>query len=95
MSKARFVDGREQGVSKEYHVNGKLRLKFRYHKDRIRVKYYDENRRIEQKGWSVIEYSEKDTHYYWQGKWKFYGDKHKVERIAYYHQGEEVPPPPK
>ncbi len=93
MSMARFKDGREVGVSKEYHANGNLRLKFRHQKDRIRVKYYSQERKIEQKGWSVIEYSEVDTHYYWHGKWKFYDANRKIERISYYSKGEEIAPP--
>ncbi len=92
MSKATFNNGREVGVSKEYHINGKLRLKFRHQGDRIRVKYYDEQRRLEQKGWSIIEYNESDTHYYWHGKWKFYNKRRKLERIAFYENGEEVHP---
>lgn len=90
MSKARYKDGREVGVSKEYHISGILRLKFRYHKNRIRVKYYDENRQLEQKGWSVMEFTDKEIRYYWQGKWKFYDSKRHLERISYYDKGEDV-----
>ena len=90
MSMAYFKDGRETRLSKEYHINGKLRLKFRYYKDRIRVKYYTESRKLEQKGWSVIEYNEDDTHYYWHGKWKFYNNGRKLERVALYENGEEI-----
>jgi antitoxin component YwqK of YwqJK toxin-antitoxin module len=93
MSKASFKEGREVGVSKEYHANGNLRLKFRYHGDRIRVKYYSQDRKLEQKGWSVIEYNEKDTHYYWHGKWKFYSPSRKIQRISYYSYGEEIATP--
>lgn len=90
MSVATYKDGYEVGVSKEYHQNGNLRLKFRYNINRIRVKYYDEERKLEQKGWSVIEYNEVDTHYYWHGKWKFYDKKGKLERIGTYEKGEEI-----
>ena len=90
MSKATFENGREKNVSKEYHMNGNLRLKFRYHKDRIRVKYYSKERKLEQKGWSVIEYNTEDTHYYWHGKWKFYNENRKLERISFYSNGEET-----
>lgn len=93
MSKARFKEGREVGVSKEYHINGNLRLKFRYHSDRIRVKYYTADRKLEQKGWSVIEYNETDTHYYWHGKWKFYGPGRKLQRVSHYSNGEELAMP--
>lgn len=90
MSVATFKNGYETGVSKEYRQNGNLRLKFRYHKNRMRVKYYDENRKLEQKGWSVIEYNAEDTHYYWHGKWKFYNDKRKIERVGWYENGGEI-----
>jgi len=46
MSVASFKNGYEVGVSKEFHQNGNLRLKFRYYKSRMRVKYYDENRKL-------------------------------------------------
>lgn len=92
MSKATFSNGRETGVSKEYHVNGNLRLKFRHYNDRIRVKYYNTERKLEQKGWSVLEYNAEDTHYYWHGKWKFYDSNRKLQRVAYYENGEEVVP---
>ena len=90
MSVATYKNGYETGTSKEYHQNGNLRLKFRYHRNRIRVKYYDINRKIEQKGWSIIDYNEVDTHYYWHGKWKFYNEKRKLVRVSKYSNGEEV-----
>jgi antitoxin component YwqK of YwqJK toxin-antitoxin module len=95
MSLAHYKNGYESGVSKEYHINGKLRLKFRYYKKRIRVKYYDAEaagRKLEQKGWSIIEYNKEDIHYYWHGKWKFYDMNGKVSRIASFQFGEEVIP---
>ncbi len=89
MSKARFEAGEEIGTSKEYHQNGNLRLKFRHQKHRIRVKYYSQDRKLEQKGWSVLEYNKEDTHYYWHGKWKFYNENRKLIRTAFYQNGEE------
>jgi antitoxin component YwqK of YwqJK toxin-antitoxin module len=90
MSKATYENGREVGISKQYHTNGILRLKFRYQHDRIRVKYYTDDRKLEQKGWSVIDYNEKDIHYYWHGKWKFFDEERKLTRISYYQNGAEV-----
>ena len=90
MSSATYKDGYETGVSKEFHQNGNLRLKFRYHKNRIRVKYYDVNRNLEQKGWSVLEYNKEDTHYYWHGEWKFYSEKRKLIKTGHYINGEEM-----
>ena len=91
MSMATYKNGHETGVSKEYHQNGNLRLKFRYHKHCMRVKYYDENRNLEGKGWSVLEYNKVDIHYYWHGKWKYYDENRKLTRTAYYQNGKEVP----
>lgn len=90
MSVARYKSGREVGVSKEYLSNGIMRLKFRYHKTRMRAKYYFPNGKLEQKGWAVMEYNEKDTHFYWHGKWKFFDENRKVIRRALYQNGEEV-----
>ncbi len=89
MSKAKFKAGEEIATSKEYHQNGNIRLKFRNQKNRIRVKYYSEDRKLEKKGWSVMEYNAKDTHYYWHGKWKFYNEKRKLVRTAIYQNGAE------
>lgn len=90
MSVARFKNGYEAGVSKEYHQNGNLRLKFRHHKNRLRVKYYYEDRKLERKGWSVIDYNEADTHYYWHGKWKFFNENRKLNLVSHYLDGKEV-----
>ncbi len=89
-SKARFRDGHETGVSKHYHPNGNIRLKWRYYKNRIRAKYYFEDGKLEQKGWSKIEWAEADTHYYWHGTWKFYDEHGKLIRKAFYQNGEEI-----
>lgn len=90
MSVATYKNGYKSDVSKEYHQNGNLRLKFRYHKHRMRVKYYNENWNLERKGWSVIEYNKADTHYYWHGKWKYYDDNRRLIRIDYYLNGKEI-----
>jgi len=91
MSKARFKEGKETGVSKEYHQNGTLRLKMRYFKhNQVKVKYYNENRQLEQKGRAVFEYNRSDIHYYWHGNWKFYDTHHKIKEFAIYYKGEEL-----
>jgi hypothetical protein len=90
MTKNHFKDDRETGVCKEYHNNGKIRLKFRYRKERIRVKYYNEKGRLEQKGWAKMDFTEKEIHYYWHGKWKFFDENRKLIREALYWNGEPV-----
>jgi antitoxin component YwqK of YwqJK toxin-antitoxin module len=87
--KGRFEHGRETGKWKHYHFNGKRRLKYKYLRDDIKVKYYYPNGRLEQKGRARIEYSEKDVHYYWEGEWRFYDEKHRLQRIVLYGEGVE------
>lgn len=90
MSVAKFKDGYEVGKSKEYFQNENLRLKFRYQKNRIRAKYYSADGKLEKKGWAVIEYNIEDVHYYWQGKWKYYNEKRKVQSISFYENGKKI-----
>ena len=87
MSKAQFKDDLETGVCKNYHSNGKLRLKFRYHKNRLRVKMYDENRKLQHKGWAIFEINEIEIHYYWNGKWKSYNNNRRLTSISFYENG--------
>ncbi|NOX45512.1 MAG: hypothetical protein GXO89_00860 [Chlorobi bacterium] len=91
MSRAFYKNGYESKVSKEYHQNGKMRLKFRYYKDkRLKVKFYNEGRVLEAKGWAIMEYNKKDTHFYYQGKWKYFDGKRKLVRTGWYEKGVEV-----
>lgn len=90
MSLVNYENGKEKGVSKEFHNNGSLRLKFRHHKSRIRVKYFSPERKLEQKGWAVFEYNAEDTHYFWEGKWKFYDEKRKLITISRFENGELI-----
>jgi len=90
MSKAQFKDDLETGVCKNYHSNGKLRLKFRYHKNRLRVKMYNENRELLQKGWAIFEINEIEIHYYWHGKWKSYDHNRQLTSITFYENGQLI-----
>ena len=90
MTKARFKDGHEPGVCKNFHSNGKLRLKFRYHKNRLRVKMYDENRKLQQKGWAIFEITEIEFHYYWHAKWKSYDCNRRLTSITFYENGQLI-----
>lgn len=90
MTKYYYKDGFETRVCKDYYNNGKIRLKFRYYKNRIRVKYFDENRQLTQKGWSKWDITEEDLHYYWDGKWKFYDENGKLMNVEIWAKGEKA-----
>ncbi len=85
----RFVKGDPVGKWKYYHYDGKRRLKFKYQKDRIKVKYYYESGRLDHKGWARVVNNKKEIHYFWEGIWKYYSTKGKLIRIAVYENGEE------
>ena len=87
--KGSFEHGRETGKWKHYHFNGKRRLKYKYMKDDIKVKYYYPNGRLEQKGRARIEYSKKDVHYFWEGEWRFYDEKRKLVKKMMFQNGVE------
>lgn len=89
-TKIHYKNGYQTGICRFYHPNGQRRLKWHYYNNRIRAKYYFENGRLDQKGWSKIDYSGKDTHYYWHGKWKFFDDHRKLIRVGFYQNGEEI-----
>jgi antitoxin component YwqK of YwqJK toxin-antitoxin module len=89
-SREHYKDGIETGVCKHYYSNGNIRLKWRYYKNLVKAKYYFENGNLEQKGWSRIEWTAADVHYYWHGQWKFFDEKRKLIRKAFYQYGEEI-----
>jgi|WetSurMetagenome_2_1015567.scaffolds.fasta_scaffold379126_2 antitoxin component YwqK of YwqJK toxin-antitoxin module len=89
-SREHYKDGIEAGVCKHYHSNGNIRLKWRYYKNRVRAKYYYENRQLEEKGWARVDWDEREIHYYWHGKWKFFDTQRRLIRVGFYVNGEEV-----
>lgn len=89
MSIGHFEKGRETGICKEFLPDGTIRLKSRYHGNKIRMKYYNEDRRLEKKGWALIDYSSKDIHFYWHGKWKYFEGRHHLVKTSIYTNGEE------
>ena len=82
-----YKDGHETRVCKNYYGDGEIRLKFRYYGERIRVKYFDEERKITHKGWAKWELTEKDLNYYWDGKWKFYDENQKLIKVEMWKKG--------
>lgn len=90
MSKAWFKNDKEY-KSKEYHINGKIRLKMKWKEmEIIKVKYYDTLGNIDQKGYARFEFNPEDIHFYYEGWWKFYNPKHKVVTKRLFHQGEII-----
>ena len=86
--KFHYKNGREWGVCKIYNRDGILVSKERHYKKRIRIKSYRENGKMQRKGWAVMEYNAIDLHFFWHGKWKFYGENVGLNGISIYENGE-------
>jgi antitoxin component YwqK of YwqJK toxin-antitoxin module len=74
---------------KYYHKDGTRRMKVKY-RDQLKIKYYTDSGRLDQKGHAVLDLDAKYIHYYWIGPWRFYDSKRKLYRIALFENGNEV-----
>ena len=83
-----FINGRPAKTWKYFHSDGTRRMKVKY-RDKLKIKYYSPNGTLEQKGYAVLDFNEKDIHFYWDGIWKYFDPKRKLYRIAIYKMGEE------
>lgn len=89
--KSWYKDGREYRVTRYYHSNGKTRLKFRFLGDSVmRVKYFDTDGRLTDKGRALRLMTDTEIRYCWDGIWKTYDSHHRVIKSVMYHKGEEV-----
>lgn len=89
VTKGRFKDGRPCKTWKYYYEDGIIRMKIKY-RDRLKIKYYTQSGRLNQKGYAMLDFNAADTHFYWHGIWKYYDDRRKLYRIAIYENGAEV-----
>ncbi|MDO9511439.1 MAG: hypothetical protein Q7J34_06750 [Bacteroidales bacterium] len=83
-----FLDDIEYKKSKFYDSKGVVYASFRYRKNYLKVRYYDEGR-LERKGRAIILRTKDDIAYYFHGKWKIYNKKGRLIRISEYDMGKE------
>lgn len=88
-ARGHFRHGRPCKTWKYYHKSGKRRMKVKY-RDRLKIKYYRDSGKLDQKGYAILDLDSEVIHFYWHGIWKYYDDKRKLYRIALYQNGEEV-----
>ena len=86
-SKFHYKNGREVKVNKMFNRKGILVAKERHVKKRIKIKSYDEKGKLQRKGWAKIDFNAENLHFYWHGRWKFYGNKHRLTGISNYEKG--------
>ncbi|MBU1014273.1 MAG: hypothetical protein KKG99_14840 [Bacteroidetes bacterium] len=82
-----YKNDRESGVCKMYNSEGKLMMKERHLKKRIKVKNYNEHGKIQQKGYGILEFHTDKIRFYWHGHWKFYAENHHLTGISIYKDG--------
>lgn len=83
-----FLNDTEYKKSKFYDPSGKISARFRYCKNDLKVRYYD-NGKLVRKGRSILIRNEEGIAYYFHGKWKFYNSQGRLIRISDFEMGEE------
>ncbi|MBE0641458.1 MAG: hypothetical protein IH599_05435 [Bacteroidales bacterium] len=73
MAYGKYLDGQEKGLWVHLDPEGRTWVTYRYGRERIRVKYYYANGRVERKGWARMENEPEGLHFYWHGRWVYFG----------------------
>ena len=82
--KGRFKNGTEVGKWLKWDMDGNLEEVKRYRKNKIKVKIYHTNGKINWKGNAKLEITDEKLRYFWQGPWKRYDENGKyIETIIY------------
>jgi antitoxin component YwqK of YwqJK toxin-antitoxin module len=89
--KSRFKHGVEYRVTRYYHENGRTRIKYHFYGDSIvKVKYFDKNGHLTDKGRALRLTTETEIRFCWDGKWKHYDENHKLVKTSVFRKGEEL-----
>jgi antitoxin component YwqK of YwqJK toxin-antitoxin module len=87
MSKTWYVHGNERWLTKTYHNNGNIAVKFKERGKRMKVKYFDRFNHLTNKGWAIYKIDNKQPHYFWHGRWKYFNSRHQLEKTLLYQNG--------
>lgn len=85
--KGRYNHGKEKGIWYYYRPNGVRRLKYNHHRNRIRVKYFNEQGKRVEKGWARQESDSVSINYYYHGWWKYYDEKGRIIKRTEFNHG--------
>ncbi len=89
-SYGRYKDGAPVGKWFIFNPDGSKCVKKRYFRNKIREVWYYKSGRIEAKGYSKLILDDPvEINYFWEGKWKFFDEKGKLQKISIYVKGEE------
>ena len=88
-ARGHFCNGSPCKKWKYFWKDGTRRMKVKY-RDNLKIKYYRESGKLDQKGYAILDLNAERIHFYWHGLWKYYDNKRKLYRIALYENGEEI-----
>lgn len=89
-SYGRYNDGTPVGTWVIYNTDGSKCVKRKYFRNKTREKWYHKNGKIEAKGWSKLVLDDPvEINYFWEGKWKFFDEKGRLNKVSVYIKGEE------
>lgn len=72
----------------KYYLNGKIIKKENYKQQACKVTTYYENGKIQSKGQTKTTSDTIETHWFYDGEWKFYNEKGKLIGLKKYKEGE-------
>ncbi|RTY94332.1 hypothetical protein EKM05_04730 [Flavobacterium sp. GSP27] len=73
-----------------YYLNGKIIKREKYKDNICNTTFYHENGKIQSKGKTKMETSDKYAHWFYFGDWKFFNEHGKLITIKKYNNGESV-----
>jgi len=90
-STGRYKNGAPVGRWILYYPDGRRDVVTRYYRNKARERRYAPWGTIEKKGWSrLILDDEEAVRYYWDGRWRIYNEKGRLQSVVVYQQGEPV-----
>lgn len=88
-SKGRYKKG-EPVKTWKYYKNNLIEKKEKYKGDMSYITFYYENGKKQSEGKTKFVIAEKETHWFYTGKWFFYDESGKLNSIKYYENGEKI-----
>ena len=89
ISKGKYHKGKQIG-SWKYIYNGKLDRKEKYKKNKCFTRFYYPNGKVKQQGYTKLDNIENNAHWYYFGKWNYYDERGKLNRINTYDKGKII-----
>ncbi len=74
----------------KYYRNNHIEKKEKYKENSSHITFYHENGKKQSEGNTKFVITEKETHWFYSGKWFFYNEAGKLDMIKHYENGEKI-----